>query len=155
GALFNQSGTNTWAGTVTLTGTIGLTADTIPLLSAANTGTLIGAANGTTLNVTGVVSGTDLTKVGPRAVQLLNIHGYTGATTVLGGNLTLSNNNTAAVGAATVAGSAINGVNSTVNGASYTNFTAGSLTINLFGTLGTSAVTIGQSGTVILDNSAI
>src|SRR5262249_3535867 len=43
----------------------------------------------------------------------------------------------------------------TVNGVTYNNFSAGSLTINNFGTLGTSAVTIGQSGQVTLDNSAV
>ncbi|HEX3149406.1 MAG TPA: autotransporter-associated beta strand repeat-containing protein, partial [Gemmataceae bacterium] len=157
GALVNQTGNNTWAGTITLNGTVGLTSATIPLLTAATatSGTLIGGVNGTTLFVTGAVNGSDLTKVGAGALALLNINGYSGATTVLGGNLTLSNNNTTAVGATTVAGSAINGVNSTVNNVVYTNFSAGSLTINLFGTLGTSAVKIGQSGSVTLDNGAI
>src|SRR5262249_15893852 len=64
GALVNQAGNNTWAGNVVLTGTVGLTAGTIPLLSAGNTSSLIGAVNATTLFITGVVSGTDLTKVG-------------------------------------------------------------------------------------------
>ena len=71
GALVNQANNNTWAGNIVLTGSVKLTADTIPLLTAANTGTLIGAVNGTTLFVTGVVSGTDLAKVGPGTVQLL------------------------------------------------------------------------------------
>ena len=157
GALVNQAGNNTWAGTITLNGTVGLTSATIPLLTAATatSGTLIGGVSGTTLFVTGAVNGSDLTKVGGGAVALLNVNGYTGTTTVLGGNLTLSNNTATAVGAATVAGSAINGVTSTVSNTTYTNFSAGSLTINLFGTLGTGAVSIGQSGSVTIDNSAI
>ena len=97
GALVNQTGTNTWTGNIVLTGTVALTGGNVPLLASTSTGTLIGAAAGT-LNVTGVVSGTDLTKVGNGAVQLLNINTYTGATTVLGGNLTLANNNNTAVG---------------------------------------------------------
>src|SRR5262245_726557 len=108
GALVNQAGNNTWAGNVVLTGTVGLTAGTIPLLSAGNTSSLIGAVNATTLFITGVVSGTDLTKVGAGAVSLLNANTYTGSTTVLGGTLTLANNNNAAVGATVVSGMAVN-----------------------------------------------
>src|SRR5262249_3238260 len=37
----------------------------------------------------------------------------------------------------------------------YTNFTAGSLTINLFGTVGSASVSIGQSGSITLDNTAV
>ncbi len=143
GALVNQANTNTWTGSITLTGTVGLTTGTIPLLSAANTGTLIGAANGTTLNVTGVVSGTDLTKVGAGAVTLVNINTYSGATTVLGGTLTLSNTN-ATTGATTVSGMAVNGT-----------FTAGGLTLNLFGTLATSAIALAPGGTLTLDNTVV
>ena len=41
-----------------------------------------------------------------------------------------------------------------MNGVTYTNFSAGSLTLNNFGTLGTSNLTIDQSGQVTLDNTA-
>src|SRR5262249_50897850 len=135
GALFNQGGTNTWAGAVTLTGTVGLTAGTIPLLSAANTNSLIGAANGSTLNLTGVVGGTDLTKVNAGAVPLLNVNTTPGATRFRGGPLTLSNTNVAP-GPATVSGAAVNSA-----------FTAGVLAVNNFGTLTASAIAIGQGGT--------
>ncbi len=155
GALVNLTGTNTWSGNITLTGTAALTGGAVPLLAGSNTASSIGSASGTALFVSGVVSGTDLMKVGAGTLTLLNTDTYTGATVVLGGNLTLANNNTAAVGATTVAGSAVNGVTSTVNGVTYTNFAAGSLTVNGLGTLGTSAVTIDQGGQLTLDNTAI
>ena len=53
-----------------------------------------------------------------------------------------------------MAGSAINNVSSTVNGVTYTDFSR-LLTLNMLGTLGTNSITIGQSGTVTLDNTAI
>ena len=144
GALVSQSGANTWAGTITLTGTVALTADPIPTLKSTSTGTLIGAANGSTLFVAGVVAGTDLTKVGPGAVTLLNIDTYTGATSVLGGTLTLANTNDSAVGATTISGAVVNGA-----------FTAGNMVLNNFGTTASSAITIDQGGSLTLDNTAV
>src|ERR1019366_5720804 len=95
GALVNQAGNNIWAGSVAVSGAAVLTAGTIPLLGAANTGTLIGGVTGTILTVTGVVSGTDLVKVGAATVVLNNADTYTGQTVVLGGALTLGNTNAA------------------------------------------------------------
>ncbi len=144
GALSNLSGTNTWAGAVTLNGAVGLTGGTIPLLSG-NTSSLIGAGAGT-LIITGAVGGTDLTKIGAGAVTLANANTYTGNTTVLGGTLTLSNDNHLAAGNVVISGAAVPG------------FTAGALVINTFGTLGTggtSAVTIDQGGTLTLDNTTV
>ena len=69
---------------------------------------------------------------------------YTGATAVMGGTLTLSNDNSSAAGTVTVSGAAVNGA-----------FTAGALVLNNFGTLGTGAVAIDQSGTLTLDNTSI
>ncbi len=142
GALVNLAGTNTWTGNIALAGSCScrLPAPSRSLAST-NTGTLIGAT--TPLNVTGVVSGTDLTKVGVSTVTLANINTYTGKTTVLGGTLFLSNTNVA-TGAATVSGMSVGGA-----------FTAGGLTLNLFGTLPTSAIAIGQGGTLTLDNSVV
>ena len=71
GAFSNLAGNNTWSGDITLVGTVGLTSGTIPLLSASNTGTLIGGLNNTTLTLTGNVGGGDLTKVGADTVVLL------------------------------------------------------------------------------------
>ena len=56
GALVNQANANLYAGDITLTGTVGLTGGTIPLLSTANTGTLIGAVSGTTLLLGGAAT---------------------------------------------------------------------------------------------------
>ena len=155
GALVSISGTSLWTGNIVLTGAVALTGGTLPLLAASNTGSLIGAASGSTLQVAGVVSGTDLTKAGAGALQLLDIDTFTGAITVLGGFLYLLNNNNAAVGPTTVTGSGMAGVTSTVNKVSYPNFILGQLSLGLYGTLGTSSVTIDQGGTVTLDNSAL
>src|ERR1019366_10617690 len=92
--------------------------------------------------VTGVVSGTDLTLVGAGAVALNAANTYTGNTTVLGTTVTLANNNTSAVGATTVSGMAANSA-----------FTGGKLTLNNLGTLGASAITIDQGGTLALDDT--
>src|SRR5262249_42622913 len=109
-----------------------------------NTGTLIGAASGTTLFVTGTVSGSDLAKVGAGSVTLLAPNTYTGATVVIGGTLTLSNTNNSATGPTTVSGIAQNGT-----------FTTGTLVVNLLGTLPTSLVTIDQGGILTLDDTGL
>ncbi len=135
---------------MTLSGTVGLVNGagiTIPLLnSATNTSSVIGSAAGT-LTISGAVGGgaVDLTKIGAGVLTLLNTNTYTGKTTVLGGTLNLSGNNNAAVGAVIISGAAVPG------------FTAGTLSINLFGTLGVGAngITIDQGGTLSLDNSAV
>ena len=125
GALVNLAGTNFWAGGITLTGSIVLGGGNgVPLPTTASTGTLIGAIAGT-LNVSGVVGGSDLAKVGAGAVTLLNANTFTGQTIVLGGTLTLSNTNVSTA-ATTVAGAAVGGV-----------FTAGVLDLNLYGTTAT------------------
>ena len=142
GALQNNASTNTWSGNIALAGTLGLTSGTIPLFAASNTGAVFGALTATTLNVTGVVSGSDLAKTGAGAVTLLNVNTYTGQTAVLAGTLTLSNTN-AATGTATVSGAAVNSA-----------FTAGQITLNMYGTLSASSLAIGQGGTVLLDNTA-
>ena len=143
GALaVNSANVNIWTGAVTLTGTVGLTAGTIPLFSNANSSSTIGAISGGTLTITGAVSGTDLTLVGAGAIALNAVNTYTGNTTVLGPTVTLANNNTSAVGSTTVSGMATNSA-----------FTPGKLTITNLGTLGTSAITIDQGGTLLLDNT--
>ena len=55
GALIATANT-TWSGNIVLSGSVGLTAGAIPLLSSANSGALIGAASTITLTITGVVS---------------------------------------------------------------------------------------------------
>ncbi len=85
GALYNGSGNNTWAGSVSL---------------AANA--WVGAASGKTLTVTGVVSGPStnlLGKVGNGTVALAAANTYAGATHVYDGTLALKN--AAALGATT------------------------------------------------------
>ena len=54
----------TWTGNITLTGSVGLTA-AHSLLAPPEHETLIGAANGDTLTINGVVNGIDLTKAAP------------------------------------------------------------------------------------------
>src|SRR5262249_14145563 len=76
-------------------------------------------------------------------------------TIVLGGNLNLLNTNDLATGPTVVAGSAVNGVTSTVNGVTYNNFSAGALTLSLYGTLSSGNATIGQGGSITLDNNDI
>ena len=127
GALAGQANNAIWSGSITL-----------------NSGTAIGTLAGQTLTLTGVLSGTDLTKEGAGAVTLLAANTYTGNTTVNAGTLTLSNTN-AYTGATTVSGAAIGGV-----------FTGGTLVLNLFGTaLNTSGYTINQNSTLTLDNTVV
>ncbi|MDI1249894.1 MAG: autotransporter-associated beta strand repeat-containing protein [Lacunisphaera sp.] len=79
GALHTATGTNTWTGTVALGGDAS-----------------IGAASGTTLTVSGVVSGADgndLTKAGSGTLVLSGTNTYTGATNVTAGTLVISNEN--------------------------------------------------------------
>src|SRR5262249_41412178 len=116
----------------------------IPQLAGSSTGTLIGANSGSTLFVTGAVSGTDLTKVGAGAVTLLAPNNYAGATTVLGGTLTLSNTNAPAVGATTGRAPA-----------AHTPFTAAISPLTLHGPLAPSPTARDQGGTLPLDTPAV
>ncbi len=152
GALVNQANNNSWTGDITL----------------AN-GAMIGGVSGTTLTVGGVVSGTDLTKVGADAVILLGSNTFTGNLTVNAGVLTLSNAN-AYTGATTVNYAAIGGTAAT--GSSQiagTTFGATALVLNNFGTiLNSSSITLNGAvnpvntlnvnnrvgGTLTLDNTA-
>ncbi len=128
GALAVSTATsNTWTGTITTTGTVGLTTGNVPLLSGTNTSSTIGAFAGGTLTVTGVVSGSDLTLVGAGTVVLNAPNTYTGNTTVLGPTVTLANNNSA-VGNVTISGMG-----------TASAFTGGKLTLTNLGTLGTGA----------------
>ena len=88
GALSGQANNAIWSGGVTL-----------------NSGTAWAIA-AQTLTLSGVVGGSDLTKVGAGSVTLLGVNTYTGATTVSAGTLTLSNTN-AYAGATTVSGYAV------------------------------------------------
>lgn len=83
GEIRNITGTNTWSGAVTLTNA---TATASPVTIAAD--------SGSTLNVTGVISGTTLSginKTGAGTVILSAANNYNGATTISGGVLQISN----------------------------------------------------------------
>lgn len=90
GSLFNQDGQNTWGGEVD----IGATANP-----------RIGAAAGSQLTVTGLVTGSatgGLTKSGPGTLVLTNANTYSTGTTILGGTLLAGNNQALGSGAVTV-----------------------------------------------------
>src|SRR5207302_1067886 len=60
-----------------------------------NPGATIGVNSGVTLNLPGIVSGADLTKVGAGTLVLLSTNSYTGQTTVDQGLLQLQNSGNA------------------------------------------------------------
>ena len=128
GALYSN-GSNTWTGDIVL-----------------NPGTAIGGTTGSNFTLSGIVSGTDLTKNGNGTfgLTLLGANTYTGNTTVNGGTLTLSNTN-AYEGATNINMAASN---RTVNG--------GALLLNLLGAaLQTSSITINGSGVFSLGITAL
>src|SRR5262249_54466732 len=92
--------------------------------------------NNFTLAVNGIISGTDLTKVGANTLTLNAADTFTGTPTVSAGAVTLANAHTYS-GATTVG-------------------TTANLTVNSFGTLpGTSAVSVSVAGTLQIDNGTI
>ena len=137
----NVSGTSTWGGNIQL-----------------NSGTAIGGTAGTEheLTVNGVVSGTDLTEVGPTGLILANSNTFTGALTINGGAVTLSNTNIY-TGATTINGAIMASGSTTINGSlSYNSYAGGSLTLNSFGTASnTPSFTVNASSVLKLDNSTV
>jgi autotransporter-associated beta strand protein len=94
GALQNNTGTNTWAGTITLA-----------------TASYLGAANGTYLLITGAVgggSGIGLTKVGAGTAVLAGNNTYLGTTTVTAGILGAASNTALGAGSAGVTAGTVN-----------------------------------------------
>ena len=130
GALVGNANNSTWGGSLVL-----------------GAGATVGAANGQTLNIGGVVSGTDLTKVNAGAVTLLNANTFTGNVTVAVGQLALANTN-AYTGTTAVLSNAAN------NGGA--NFVGGTLALNLLGSaLNTSSITVNGGAAITIDNTQI
>jgi len=105
GALVNISGTNNYAGLLTLGATSTISSDS-GTLNLTNLGTITGATFGLTLrgsgngsvsSIIGTTSGT-LTKSGTGTWTLTGANTFTGATTVNGGTLTLANGSGSALG---------------------------------------------------------
>ena len=146
-ALNSVSGTNSYAGAVTLSGpaTIAANAGQLTLTGGINTAgnqlTISGAGN-TTINTLGISGSGGLTVAGPGTTTLAAASSYTGTTSVTGGILSIP-------GGFSVPSSAI-----TVTGGSMIvqtafNVTAGTSTINLNGgVLQTPAWTSGANTTV-------
>jgi len=108
-------------------------------------------ASGSTLTVSGQVSGTgfSLTKAGSGAVVLTNDNAYTGGTTVSGGTLYVNNGGGASYSAPTSSASprAITATNSTGSGTG-----TGLVTVSSGGTLAGSGTIAPTSGGVVVNN---
>ncbi|MFZ4288163.1 autotransporter-associated beta strand repeat-containing protein [Variovorax sp. HJSM1_2] len=159
----NGSGTTVLTGNSTYTGGTTINAGTLQLGNGGTAGTILGDTvnNGTLAfnhsdseTYAGLVSGTGalLQTGGPSSVTTLTRNNsYTGATTVTSGALYVNGNQSAAIGATTVAASAVLGGTGTIGGnvalandgilaPGSANGTGGTLTIN--GNLGLNATSI-------------
>lgn len=135
GALRNISGTNSYAGLVTLGSATRINSDS-GTLALSNTGTITGAglgltvggAGNTTINsIIGTTTGT-LTKDGAGTAILTNANTYTGATTITAGTLqvdgSIASGSTVGVGTAgTLSGSGTVSGNATLTGNGIINLT--------------------------------
>ena len=145
GTLSNLAGTNSFAGTVTLSApsVIDSTTGTLTLTGGIATGTTtpfnvtFSGTGNTTVSTTKITGSGSLTKVGSGTLLLSAINDYTGVTTVNGGTLQLSGG-TAIPGAVVLAlapGAAVLDLNGT-------NVTIGSLSGGGSVTLGTGTLTV-------------
>ena len=109
------------------------------------------------LTISGLVTGTDLAKVGLGTLVLTDSNPYTGQTAVLSGTLAIQGvgSSTAAV---TVSGTPMTNPNNINGGANVGQVViagSGSLILSGNGTLNTTAVAIDQGGVLTLDNTAL
>lgn len=155
GALRNQSGTNTWQGTITLTGSTSITAAggsklTIDVASgnAIESNNFDLSLDGVGINeVREPISlGTgNLTKTGAGIAILMGNNAYSGVTTVSAGTLLVNGNQSASTGAVTVALGAVLGGSGTIGGVVTVNgiLSPGSSP----GVLSVDSLVLGSSGT--------
>jgi fibronectin-binding autotransporter adhesin len=137
GALANVSGTNSWAGAITLASdsTIGSTAGTLTLTGGIDNGGFLltfGGAGNTTVSTTAITGTGGLTKNGAGTLTLTDANNYTGATSITAGVVNIQNatalgttdaGTTVSTGAALQlqGGIAVSGELLTLNGSGITN----------------------------------